>query len=63
MTSSAANTFHVQVARVIELHAEALKPRERLQGARCHVGMADRANRAVGICKLLRVTACARRVV
>lgn len=63
VTSSAANTLHGHVARVIERHAEALKTRERLHGARLHICMADRADRAVGVGKLLRVTACARRVI
>ena len=63
VTSSAANTLHGHVARVIERHAEALKTRERLHGARLHICMADRADRAVGVGKLLRVTTCARRVI
>ena len=49
MTSSATDTFHIHVARMLKLHAETLESRERLQGAGFHVSMADSANRTVGI--------------
>jgi len=62
MTSSAANTLHLYVAGVIEFHPEAFETRKRFQGAGLHVRMADCANWALGIGKLLRVTARTRSV-
>ena len=47
MASSATDAAHAQVARVIELHAEALQARERFQRSRLHVGMTDGADRTL----------------
>lgn len=53
---------HLPVTRVIESHAEARKARKWLDLARLRVRMTDRADRIIGVCKLLRVTTGARRM-
>jgi hypothetical protein len=62
MTGRAIDASHVHMQRMIELHAEASQARKRFQGAGLHVGVADGANRAVRIRKLLRMTTRARQV-
>ena len=47
MTSRAANIAHFQMSRVIEFHSEALQTRERFQGSRFHVRMANGADRTL----------------
>lgn len=63
MTARATYAAHVQVARVIELHAKALQPRERFERARLHIRVTDGANRTLSVRKLLRMTTRARQVV
>lgn len=63
MTSRATHAAHIHVARVIELHAEALQTGERFEGARLHVRVTDGANRTFSIRKLLRMTARAWQVI
>ena len=63
VTSCATDTAHLHVLRMIELHAEADKPRgKRFQRARFHVGVTDGADWTFGIGKLLRVTSGARQM-
>lgn len=57
MTGIASHAAHVDVPRVIELHAKAAQTRKRFERTRLHIGVTDRANRAIGVRKLLRVTA------
>ena len=49
VTGGATNAAHLQVSRVIELHAETLQTRKRLQRSRFHVRMTDRADGTSGI--------------
>jgi len=62
MTRRATNASHLQMQGVIELHAKALQARKRFQSSRLHVRVANSANRAFGICELLRMTTGARQV-
>ena len=56
VASGATHTAHVQVSRVIEVHAEALQPGKRLERAGAHISVANRADRTLTVRKLLRVT-------
>lgn len=51
------------VFRVIEPDVETAQRRKRFDFSALHVRVTDRADRALRICELLRVTAGARRVV
>jgi hypothetical protein len=62
MAGCTTNATHLDVQRMIELHAKALQTRERLQRARLYVGMTNGADRTAGIRKLLRMTAGARQM-
>ena len=53
---------HLPVTRVIESHAEACKAWKRLYLSRLRIRMTDRAHWTTGVCKLLRVTTGARRM-
>lgn len=55
MTAGAADAAHVDVLRVIELHAETLEARKWFERARLHIRMTDGANRTFGIGELLRM--------
>lgn len=56
VTRGATDAAHVQVSRVIELHAETLQTWKRLQRSRFHVRMTDRTDGTCGICELLSMT-------
>ena len=49
MTSRAVDAAHIQMARMIELHAEAAQTWKRFQRAGFSVRMTDGAKRTVGI--------------
>jgi hypothetical protein len=62
MTGSTAYITHVEMPRMIELHTKASQSRKCFQPTRFHIGMTNRANRAVGVCELLGVTTGARQM-
>ena len=55
-------TAHVQVSRMIKVHAEAFQPGKRLERAGTRISMANGADWTLTIRKLLRVTTGAGRV-
>ena len=60
MTGGASDTAHIYVARMVELHVEALENRKRLQRPGLRIAMANRADRIRRIGELLYMTTGAR---
>lgn len=63
MTRSAFNAAHIQVTRMIKIHAKAAQPGERFQRSGLSVRVTDGTDRTIRLRKLLRVTARARQMV
>jgi len=57
MASRTRSAARLRVGRVIEVDAKTLERRKRFDRTGIYVGVANRADRALFICELLRVTA------